>query len=332
VGLKAQYGAIDVQAVHLSPNEPENFVTLSFRTTPPREAAAGNYTFLIEGTTKDKKIKKSIAITLVLTGEAWKPIETPEPTSKDIKLMVDYPQKKIPAGKNFEFEIEIRNDTIDDLVFDLIPIAPAGWGGYCTPRWREEQVLAIKVKKRSSEFVKLVLIPPFNVSEGEYPVSFKVRSGELAQSIDLKAIVTGTYKLKATTKTGRLNLNAIAGRKEPLLIYLWNEGSAPIDDISFFSSEPKEWKVSFNPDRLPSLPPVREVQKPETVEVTIEPKARTIPGDYMITINATGKQDRTGMDIRVTVGVPTTWGWIGVAIVVAIIAILVGIFVRLKRR
>jgi len=331
-GLKALYGAIDVQAIRLSPQEPDNSATLSFRTTPPREAPAGNYTFTIQATTKDKRIRRSLPITLVLTGEAWKPLETPKPTSKDIKLIVDYPQKKMPAGKNFEFEIEIKNDTIEDLVFDLIPIAPAGWGGYCTPRWREEQILAIKVKKRSSEFIKLVLIPPFNVSEGEYPVTFKVRSGKIMQSIDLKAIVTGTYELKMTTKTGRLNLDAIAGRKQPLTIYLWNEGSAPIDDISFFSSEPKDWKVSFSPDKLPSLPPVKEVGKPEKVEVTIEPKAKAIPGDYMVTLNAAGKQDRTKMDLRVTVGVPTTWGWVGVAIVVAIIAILIGIFVRLKRR
>jgi len=331
-GLKALYGAIDVQAIRLSPQEPDNSATLSFRTTPPREAPAGNYTFTIEAMTKDKRIRRSLPITLVLTGEAWKPLETPKPTSKDIKLIVDYPQKKMPAGRNFEFEIEIKNDTVEDLVFDLIPIAPAGWGGYCTPRWREEQILAIKVKKRSSEFIKLTLIPPFNVSEGEYPVTFKVRSGKIMQSIDLKAIVTGTYELKMTTKTGRLNLNAIAGRKQPLTIYLWNEGSAPIDDISFFSSEPKDWKVSFSPDKLPSLPPVKEVGKPEKVEITIEPKAKAIPGDYMVTLNAAGKQDRTKMDLRVTVGVPTTWGWVGVAIVVAIIAILIGIFVRLKRR
>ncbi|MCD6232112.1 hypothetical protein J7K28_05760 [Candidatus Aerophobetes bacterium] len=331
-GLKGLYGAVDVQAVHLSSESPDNSVILSFRTTPPREAPAGNYTFTIKAVTKDKKIGKSLSITLVLIGEAWKPIETPKPTSENIKLTVDYPQKKMPAGKNFEFEIEIKNDTLDDLVFDLIPIAPAGWGGYCTPRWREEQILAIKVKKRSSEYIKLVLIPPFNISEGEYPVGFKVRSGELSQLINLKAIVTGTYKLKMTTKTGRLNLNAIAGRKEPLLVYLWNEGSAPIDDISFFSNEPTGWKISFSPERLPSLLPIREIQKPEKVEVTIEPKAKAIPGDYMVTINAVGKQDRTGVDIRVTVGVSTTWGWIGIAIVVAIIAILTGVFIRLKRR
>jgi len=330
--LKALYGAVKVQALYLPSEEPDNVVNLEFRTTPPREAPAGEYDFLIQGITKDKKLKRTLKITLVLEGKAWKPLSTPEPTSKDIKLLVDYPQIKRAAGSNFEFEIEVKNDTSKDLVFDLIPSAPAGWSGYTTPRWKKEEILALKINRRSSEFVKLVLIPPFHVSEGEYPVEFKVRAGELSQAIKLKAIVTGTYKLKAATKTGQLNLDVVAGKKESFPIYLWNEGSASITDISFFSREPEGWKVTFSPNKLPSLSPVREVGKPEKIEVTIESKPKAIPGDYMVTLTATGMQDRVNMDMRVTVRVPTTWGWIGVVIVIAVIGMLIGIFLRLKRR
>jgi len=112
--LKALYGAVKVQALYLPSEKPDNVVNLEFRTTPPREAPGGEYDFVIQGTTKDKKLRRTLKITLVLEGKAWKPLTTPEPTSKDIKLLVDYPQIKRAAGSNFEFEIEIRNDTSKD--------------------------------------------------------------------------------------------------------------------------------------------------------------------------------------------------------------------------
>ncbi len=329
--LTALYGGVDVQAVHLGSKKPDNVLKLEFRATPPKEAPSEEYKFIIKGVTADGKIKRSLEITLIPKGKAWKP-KPEEPKSEDIKLLVDYPKIKKPAGEKFEFEIEVENNTPEDLVFDLIPSAPPGWSGYITPRWEDEMIQALKVKKRSSEFIKFVLTPPLYVSEGEYPAKFKVQAKDLVQSIDLKAIVTGTYELRMATKTGRLNVEAIAGKKEIFPIYLWNEGSAPINDVSLFSKEPEGWKVSFDPAKIPSLPPVRNVGKPEKIMVTLEPKPRAIPGDYLVTLTASGMQDREDMRIRVTVKVPATWGWIGVAIIVVAIGILTGIFIRLKRR
>ena len=52
----------------------------------------------------------------------------------------------------------------------------------------------------------------------------------------------------------------------------------------------------------------------------------------MISINAAGTQDQKKIEFRTTVQVPTKWGWVGVIIILAILALLMGIFLKLRRR
>lgn len=178
----------------------------------------------------------------------------------------------------------------------------------------------------------MTVTPPFTAEKNEYILKFIAQAGELQKSLDLTAKVTGTYTLKLGTETGNLKLSAVAGEEKEYYFYIWNEGSASIDNISFVSSVPEGWDVKFNPDKIEELPSLAQTQKPEKVTMTISVPQNTLPGDYMITVNASGTQDIKKIDFRTTVNVPTKWGWIGVAIIIAILAILFGIFVKLRRR
>jgi uncharacterized membrane protein len=51
-----------------------------------------------------------------------------------------------------------------------------------------------------------------------------------------------------------------------------------------------------------------------------------------VVLTAAGDQDKRSIELRATVKVPTTWGWIGVGIIIVVIALLFGIFAKLKRR
>jgi len=66
--------------------------------------------------------------------------------------------------------------------------------------------------------------------------------------------------------------------------------------------------------------------------MTIKAPDRTIPGDYQVTVTAAGDQSQDTIALRATVKVPTTWGWVGIGIIVAVLALLFGIFWKLKRR
>jgi len=213
--------------------------------------------------------------------------------------------------------IEIKNEGEKAQAFELLAEAPPGWAAYCTPRWEEEKkISAIKVNSKSSEWIKFFLIPPPMVTTGEYPAKLIVKSETEEESIDLKAVITGTYELKVGSEaevlgTGETrNVKAVAGQEKRYVLYVWNEGSAPITDLKFLATQkPKDWEVSFEPDRIPSLRPVT-LKAPEfqKVEAKIKPPEKAIPGDYIVAISAVGNEDRADLELRVTVGKPTVWG------------------------
>jgi len=330
VGLETRWDKMQVHSVSLLPKEPDDSVELKFYAAPPEGAGEGKYEFVIRGTSIDGKIKCSANLTVNLTRKK----ATEEEISKKIDLTADYPSIENPAGEKFKFAIKVKNNTDKSIVMDLGADYPFGWRAYITPRWEEEKrISSIKVDANSSENLLFTLTPPPNVSKGEYPVKFAVKHEDTVETIDLKAVVTGTYELKMSTKTGRLSLDAIAGKEKILEVYLWNEGSAPIEDVSFFATDtPKDWKISFNPEKISSVSPYQEVRKPEKIKLSITTPPRTLPGDYMFSMKALGKQDQNSMDLRVTVKRSTMWGWVGIGIVGVIIAGLVGTFIKLGRR
>jgi len=329
VSIETEWDKIGVRSVYLFPQKPDNSANLKFHAIPPAKAPGGEYRFVIKGTTRDGKIQHSVGIKIFLKKEK----EISKAISQKISLTSKYPSIENPAGKDFKFEVEVKNNTDKALVLNFGVKPPYGWRVYCSPRWEEEKkISAIKIHAKGSENLLITATPPINVSKGKYPIVFVVKSEKEEKTLELKAIVTGTYKLVMKTETGRLNTDTVAGKEKHLTVYLWNEGSAPVENISFFSDKPNKWEVTFKPDKISSILPFQQVGKPEKVDVVIKAPLRTLPGDYMVTLTAAGKQDQKQIDLRVTVKTSTTWGWVGVGIVAIVIVSLILIFVRLGRR
>jgi len=71
----------------------------------------------------------------------------------------------------------------------------------------------------------------------------------------------------------------------------------------------------------------------QEVTVTMKPPDKVIAGDYAITLFADSEEySADPLKMRVTVMTPTIWGWVGILIVLAVIAGLAVIFRRLGRR
>jgi len=69
------------------------------------------------------------------------------------------------------------------------------------------------------------------------------------------------------------------------------------------------------------------------VEVTITPAAQALVGDYSVGLSADGEKGSSKtVEIRVGVKTSAAWGWIGIIIIVAVIAALGGLFIWLGRR
>ena len=98
--------------------------------------------------------------------------------------------------------------------------------------------------------------------------------------------------------------------------------------IKLSSSKPSGWSIEFTPEEIDDL----SSGSIQTIDVNIKPDAKAIAGDYEITLTADATQTKEDIKIRVTVETPTILGWVGVGIIVIVIAGVAVIFMRFSRR
>ena len=68
------------------------------------------------------------------------------------------------------------------------------------------------------------------------------------------------------------------------------------------------------------------------VEVTVKPAPQALVGDYSVGVLVNGEKSDKTIEMRVTVKASTAWGWIGIAIIIFVIAGLSALFIWLGRR
>ena len=282
------------------------------------------------------------SVALALTGisnqtVSMVPSQASSGTEK-ITLSCQYPSISTYAGSYFSYTIEIQyTGGKEPRVFDLQAKVPDGFTYSITPSYgSSSQITQIRLDptKTYPDSLTFTVTPSSRqaAQPGEYSISMAASSGDLNASIDLKAIVTAKYDLELKTSTGLLNTKATSGQDNYLTLSVINTGTADLEKIEFSSktSAPSGWSITFNPSEIDLLPAgdSREVQ------VDIKPDKKSISGDYLVTISAEpqAKNAFGSFDLRVTVLTSPLWGWIGVAIVVLVIAGLAYMFMRLGRR
>ncbi len=256
-----------------------------------------------------------------------------------IEVTTVYSKLEATAGEDFVFEVEYRFTGAGGVLgeshdFELQTTVPQGWDSYVTPRYeKEKKISAISLKPGVAygERTRVVVSAPFwpLPEPGEYKITFEVGSGEMKDSVELKAVITARYFLALIPSAERLDTKAKAGKDNYFSVELGNLGTAAVDNINFSSTKPQGWTIEFTPDKVDLL----EAIDTQTIDVNIKPPPETIAGDYMVTIRASGAQTSSDkLDIRVTVETPTIWGWVGVGIILIVIIGLVVIFMRFSRR
>ncbi len=259
--------------------------------------------------------------------------------TEKITLICQYPVLSSYAGSYFTYKVDLLyTGGKEPRVFDLKARVPDGFVASITPTYGEtSQIAAIRLdpQKTYPDTISVTVRPYIWLvpEPGEYNMTVEVSSGTVSASIDLKAIVTAKYDIDVSPSSGLLNTKATAGKDNYFKISVTNTGSADMEKINLSSKitgGPSGWSITFSPESIDSLPAgdKREIQ------VNIKPTGKTISGDYMITISAEpeAKNAFGSFNLRVTVLTPTIWGWVGVGIVVLVIAGLAFMFMRLGRR
>ena len=295
--------------------------TLTFSAEPEKGVKPETYLFQIDAKTGDGKFSSSQKIEVTVREKTA--------FGEDLTVTTSYPVLRGQTDSRFEFSLEINNKGETDRTINLAAQAPEKWETNFKPAYEQKQISSFRIKGGQNQTVAVEVAPPKDATSGTYPINVSVTSGEKKAEIKLSVILTGIYKLDAGTPTGLLSLDAFTGKPANMSLFVRNTGSAVNRNLTLSSFKPENWKVEFKPEKIDALEPGAMKQ----VEVTIIPAAQALVGDYSVGLSADGEKGSSKMvEIRVAVKTSTAWGWIGIIIILAVIAALGGLFVWLGRR
>lgn len=245
-----------------------------------------------------------------------------------IGITADFPSLKGEPSSTFTYTLTITNNTPTQQIFTFAPSGPQGWNVTASPT-AESRASTVTIEAGATAQVKVSATPPETAEQSEYPIRVDVSAASGATgSIELKAEVAGTPKLQIATADERLNVEGRANSVKRVPIIVSNSGTAPLTDVKFAATTPKDWEVKFEPDTL------AEVRPNETAQATavIKPTKNAVAGDYALTVRASAGSNSSTLDFRYGI---TGSRWLGVAgfglIAVAVVA-LFGVFRHFGRR
>lgn len=292
-----------------------------------KKLTPGEYQFEVKAATADGQLTTAAIAKVTVAKEKGKEGEGAE-EKKPIRLTTSYPILRGASDSDFEFSVEIHNDTDKDDMFNLRAEKPRGWEVSFKPAYENKYIASLQIKSNLSQSVDVKVTPVPRAEIGEHSVKVFAQSTKGEAEIELKVILTGTHKIACRTLKGILSLTAQKGKNANISMYVVNEGSAPQKGISFTSFKPENWEVKFEPEKVDALEPGDMKQ----VEVTITPANEALVGDYSIAVSAQGENASDDIEFRVTVRAASTWGWIGVGVIIIVIVGLSITFKRLGRR
>ena len=308
-----------VTGVHVKSDTSKN---LTLRAEPGEDAGPDKYTFGIQARTEDGKLTSTGQVVITVKEEKK------EKKAEGVKITTSYPVLKGPTDSEFEFSLEVANKIDKDTIFNLSSQGPKNWEINFKPAYEAKFISSLRLKGDQSQTMAVEVKPHPLAKPGEYPILVKVNSPEAKGEATLTVVLTGTYKLNAGTANGLLSMNTVRGKEGNLSFYVQNNGSATLNNVRFLSFKPENWKVTFNPERIDALAP----EELKQVEVSITPTDQALVGDYSVGLTADAGKASKAIEMRITVRASTAWGWIGIGIIVLVMAGLVALFIRLGRR
>jgi uncharacterized membrane protein len=293
---------------------------LSMELEPDKSMSTGAYVFQFDAKTEDGKFTASYKLTVN--------VQERIPGADDIQITTSYPVLRGQTDATFEFSIDVLNKSDLDRTFNLAAVPPEKWEVNFKPAYEQKQISSFRIKGGQSQSVAVQVSPPKDAMSGEYPIMVRVSSGDKKAEVKLTVALTGIYKLDAGTPTGILSLEAMPGKPSNLSLFVKNTGSAVNRNVSFSSFKPENWEVTFKPEKIEALEPNGLKQ----IEVTIKPAAQSLVGDYSVGVMVDGEKASKTVEFRVTVKASTAWGWIGIGVIIFVIAGLSALFIWLGRR
>lgn len=305
-------GGSIVRSVHTGGEEPPD---LELRVSLPDSAEAGAHPLVVTATSASGSVRLPLDIIVADVSEG------------QVALTADFPALRGDSEDTFSFDLDLENDTSQDIDFGLEAEGPEGWDVTVRPS-TAEQAATTQVAAGDSERVRATVRPAFRAEAGVYPIVVRATGGDRQAEALLSVEVTGTYELEVTTPDGRLNTGVTAGSSGDFVLVLVNRGTAPIADLTLDAGTPQGWEVTFTPEEVPAL----AAGDSTDVVASITPAGNAVAGDYIVTLSAEGADADDEVSVRVTVETSTLWGAVGIGLIALVLVGLAVVFRRFGRR
>ena len=244
-----------------------------------------------------------------------------------VSLTSDFPQLQGAATANFNFTLDLKNSTPQDLTFNLSAQGPEGWDVTATPSG-QTQAASAKVTAGSSSTISVAAKPPEGVQANKYPIHVTATAGNQVAEADLEVDVTGNYTMTVSTPNDVLSNRGTAGSEIRQEIDIDNTGTAPLEGLKPSGSSPNGWTVTFDPATIDTIQP----NTTGKVTAIIKPAADAITGDYETTITVSNDKANGDVKIRTTIETSQIWALIGIGLIVIVVVGLFWVFRTYGRR
>jgi len=304
-----------ITAAHIAALTTDSSVT--FNLNIPLDAPDGQYTVSLKA---DCRSGVSDSTDIVLN------VNSEEVGSSSFKA--DYPSQEGDATTAFSFNATLINNMLSQQTYSFAGKAPDGWKVAVKPGTDTTQIASIAVEPRATQALAIAVTPPADVNAGKYDITVTATSASESLPIDLKVTITGNYKIKLDTPSGLLSYDAYAKKETPIVLQISNPGNTDLTNVALSASMPDGWTARFDPSTIDLLQTGSSVQ----ATVYITPDNDVIAGDYTFSLTASSSQATSSQDFRVTIKTPTTWGYVGIGIIVVLVIGLILVFRRFGRR
>lgn len=244
-----------------------------------------------------------------------------------VSLEADFPVLEGKSSDTFQFDLTLRNDSPQAATFTLDAAGPEGWEVSARPS-SQQLASTVTVEGGSTAQIQVSADPPDNVKAGKYDIGVRASSDVGTADAQLTVQVAGETRMTLTTADERLNASGTAGKATAVTLFVNNEGSSPLEGVSFSASPPSGWEVTFEPEQLDVVEPGERAQ----VTARIRPKGDAVAGDYSVSITATAGGESENVELRFAVESGFGVGLVGLLIIAAAIGGLVWVFRTYGRR
>jgi uncharacterized membrane protein len=228
--------------------------------------------------------------------------------------------------ETFRYTAMLHNGSAQGRVYALKAALPIGWG--VVFRARGSQVTAINIDAGKDQDISIEIQPAFAAAPATYKIPVLATAEHDSLTLNLEAVVKGSFGIELTTPSGRLSDAITEGKQKEIHLVVRNTGTLPLKDIALSAQTPSKWDVTFTPAKIDELAPEKTIDVVARVSVP----DKTIAGDYVTLFTAKNANREGQASFRMTVKTSVLSGWIGILIILAAICLVVYLIRKYGRR